>query len=84
MGSTTASKSATNFISFSSDSSLAIIETDSWNPIRILNLTDFTVVDNLTIQDQVMSVNFMDVDNQYILINCNSSDYILDRTTDAL
>jgi len=43
-------------VAFSSDSSLAVVETDAFNPITILTVPKFTVVNTASINDSLASV----------------------------
>lgn len=43
----------TNSITFSQDSQYAIIETDSYNPIVVINLNNFTEVYRITVVDTI-------------------------------
>ena len=51
---------STNTITFSQDSGYAVIETDNFNPIVILDLSNLTVVKNITVQDTINEAFFLD------------------------
>ena len=43
----------TNSITFSKDSQYAVIETDNYNPIVVINLNNFTVAYSITVIDTI-------------------------------
>lgn len=57
--------SVTGKVTFSQDSTLAILETDSFNPIIILNITGSAniVTNSITINDIIYEVDFYDSSN---------------------
>lgn len=71
-------KDTTDVISFSNDGNLALIESDNHNPIVVLNLTSFTVIESITIHGKITSVDFLDGDSRYILIVQNAKAYVYD------
>lgn len=74
----------TQFIKFSSDSSLAILETDNLNPVRVINLTDFSVSMSFSLMRKIISVDFIDVENRFLLVNCAAFAYVFDTMTTTL
>ena len=58
----------TQKIAISQDSTLAIIETSSYNPIKVLNLTDYTVAYSVPITGTIFSVHFLDSSNTMIVV----------------
>jgi hypothetical protein len=74
----------TQCIKFSSDSAFAILETGNLNPVRVINLTDFTIAFSVNISKVIISVDFLDVKNRFIFINCPSIAYVYDTVTSTL
>lgn len=71
--------SVTNTITFSFDSLLAIIETDHFNPVIVLNLTDsnFTIAYSIVINDVIIEAHFLDSSNTVLILFClNSVTYV--------
>ena len=58
----------TQKIAISQDSTLAIIETSSYNPIKVLNLTDYTVAYSVPITGTIFSAHFLDSSNTMIVV----------------
>ena len=72
----------TGKITFSGDSSLAIIETDTVNSIVILNLTDFSIAHEIIVTDAVASAHFLNSSNDLVVIFGANTTIIVDLTTD--
>lgn len=79
-----ATQYSTETISFSSDSSFAIIETDNTNPIKVLNLHDFTVRNSIPGSVDIRSTAFLDHQNRFILIETLAGNQIYDSTDTSL
>ena len=73
----------TQKIAISQDSTLAIIETSSYNPIKVLNLTDYTVAYSVPITGTIFSAHFLDSSNTMIVVFELSSTYIVNLTSGA-
>jgi hypothetical protein len=71
----------TDMISFSSDSRMAILESDNLNPVRVINLTDFSTIANITVHGTIQSSTFLDPLNRFILIVASSGNIIYDLKT---
>lgn len=72
---------STQKVTFSSDSSLAILETDSHNPIAIYNLTSLTEEWTITIPDIIHSAHFLNDSNQFIIVFGTNSTTLVDILT---
>ena len=68
-------------ITFSQDSSLAIIETDNLNPLLIYSMTSYNIVHHIPISAQIYSAHFLDSSNELIAIFTNISFIIVNLTT---
>lgn len=73
----------TGQITFSQDSTLAIIETDNFNPIKVLNLTDYVVVHSVSINDTIHSAHFLDSSNTMMIVFGQSSTVIVNLTSNS-
>ena len=71
----------TQKITFSKDSSLAIIETDNINPLLIYSMTSYNIVHQIPISAQIYSAHFLDSSNELIAIFTNISFIIVNLTT---
>ena len=69
---------STNKVTFSNDSLLAIIETDNFNPIYIINVNTFSVISSFFIDDLIIEANFLDTSNKYLTVFCQNSFRIVD------
>ena len=65
-------------ITFSSDSSLAIIETDSINPIHIMELSTFQIIKTVQIIDTISEAHFLDASNEVIVVFGSAATYVAD------
>lgn len=74
----------TQFLKFSSDGSFVILETDNHNPVRVISLTNLNVSFNFSIIRKIISVDFIDVGNRFLLVNCVQFSYIYDTVTSTL
>lgn len=68
----------TGSISFSSDSQLAIVEVDTLKPVRVVNLTDFTTIANISVNGAITSTSFLDFDNRFLIVFAASATVIYD------
>ena len=59
---------ATNKIAISRDSSLAIIETDHYNPIFVVDLNNFEVKYSVSSNQVIHEVNFLDTEKTVLVI----------------
>ena len=73
----------TKTISFSQDSSLAIVETDTFNPIQILSTADLSIVHSITPLEAVDSVHFVNSSNDFIIIFQATSTFFVDLNTSS-
>jgi hypothetical protein len=78
-----AADSRTDSISLSSDGSMAILETDEIHPIRIINLSTYTTIANITVSERVLSTSFVDPQNRFILIRTATQSILYDLQTSA-
>ena len=58
----------TDKITFSQDSTLAIIETDAVNPIAILDLNTFQVVNTILILETISSAHFLNPNSNIVVV----------------
>ena len=65
-------------ITFSSDSSLAIIKTDSINPIQIMELSTFQIVKTVQIADTISEAHFLDSSNEVVVVFGSTATYVAD------
>ena len=77
----TPNTSCTKTISFSQDSSLAIVETDLFNPIVILNTVDLSIVHSIMALEAVDSVHFVNSSNDFIIVFQATSTFFVDLNT---
>jgi hypothetical protein len=70
-------------VSFSADSALAIIETDSLNPLRVVNLTSgsFEIICSINISETVQYAHFLNASNNLVVVFRQSATVLLDLTT---
>jgi len=59
---------STGKITFSKDNHYAIVETDNYNPLVILELSNFTVWQSLLIDDVIHQSYFLGTDNQRVIV----------------
>ncbi len=71
----------TQDVKFSSDSAFAILETDNRNPVFVINLNNLNVAFSFVINNEIVSVDFIDVTNRFLLVNCVNATYIFDTET---
>jgi hypothetical protein len=71
-------------ITFSSDSELAIIETDQFNPLEIINLTSLRIVHSIAINDTILYAHFLNSSNRFVSVICSNSFIIVDLHTSTL
>lgn len=64
-------------LAFSDDSELVLIETGNINPLRVFNLTDYTVKLNIP-ETGIYSLSFLDNSNRFVLLRTISSTQIYD------
>ena len=55
-------------ISFSADSQIAIIEYDSIHPTILMNLSDFSIIANISIGFTVSSAMFLDNSSRFVML----------------
>ena len=67
-GSLTASANVPYSISFSADSQIAIIEYDSIHPTILMNLSDFSIIANISIGFTVSSAMFLDNSSRFVML----------------
>ena len=60
--------SVTKVVTFSYDSTLAIIETDQLNPISIFDLTSRSIIKRIPINDSIDEAHFLNQSNQIIIV----------------
>jgi hypothetical protein len=70
-------------VTFSSDSQFAIIETDSLNSLKIIELTSgsFSTVHSISISETVQYASFLNSSNDFILIFKQTALTLIDLTT---
>ena len=71
----------TQKITFSQDSSLAIIETDNINPLLIYSMTSYSIIHQIPISAQIYEAHFLDSSNELIAVFTNISFIIVNLTT---
>ena len=71
---------STQMITFSQDSAFAIIETDTYNPIVIMNLTNFQVEYSISINQVINKVHFINGSNTHIIVFGVNSTILVDLT----
>lgn len=71
---------STQMITFSQDSAFAIIETDTYNPIVIMNLTNFQVEYSISINQVINKVHFINESNTHIIVFGVNSTILVDLT----
>ena len=71
----------TQTISFSQDSSLAIVETDNFNPIAILNTSDLSEVHTIDVFEAVQSAHFVNSSNFFVVIFGETTTFFVDLDT---
>ena len=71
----------TNKISISRDSSLAIIETDHYNPIYVVDLTTYEIRYSVSSNQVIHEVNFLDTDKTVLVVFGSSSLVFVDLLT---
>lgn len=69
----TPASGATGKITFSSDSSLALLETDSANELLILSMSNYSVVNSVSVLDTIIEAHFLDSTNTLVIIFCPSA-----------
>ena len=75
----------TNSIAISSDSQLAIIESDNHSPVNVLNLTDYSVANSFsTGGGKVEGAGFVGGDSRFIYLEKNNKNKFYDTVTDTL
>lgn len=77
-------KDKTNSISCSSDSQLAILETDQKNPLKIVNLTSYQTAFEYSCQNTIQFTCFLDSIHRFVLISESSSKNVLYDTTTGI
>ena len=71
---------STQMITFSQDSAFAIVETDTYNPIVIVNLTNFQVEYSISISQVINKVHFINGSNTHIIVLGVNSTVLVDLT----
>lgn len=71
----------TQKIIFSSDSSLMIVETDQYNPLVVLNTSNFQEVYSVVINDSIKEAHFLNSSNNFLIVSAQSSVIIVDLAT---
>ena len=71
----------TQKIIFSLDSSLMIIETDQYNPLVVLNTSNFQEVYSVVINDSIKEAHFLNTSNNFLIVSAQSSVIIVDLAT---
>jgi hypothetical protein len=79
--STVPASNSTKKITFSQDSTLAIIETDSYNPVVVLRLADCQVIHTISINDVIDSAHFVDGSNTLMMVFGQSATVVVDLIT---
>jgi hypothetical protein len=81
---TSTAKDKTNSISCSSDSQLAILETDQKKPMKIVNLTSYLTVFEYSYQNTIQFTCFLDSIHRFVLISESSKKNVLYDTTTGI
>ena len=85
LGNQVAPSGKTNSIAISSDSQLAIIESDNHSPVNVLNLTDYSVVNSFsTGGGKVEGAGFVGGDSRFIYLEKNNQNKVYDTVTDTI
>jgi len=72
---------STGTISFSRDNKYAIIETDNFNPVVVLSLSNFTVINSIKVDDVIYSSLFFDVSKNRALVLAKNEIVIFELAT---
>ena len=70
--------STTNKITFSADSSLAIIEMDQHQPTLVLDLRTFLPVHQVSVNESIRGAYFLNNSNRYLFLLLQSSSQLID------
>ena len=68
----------TGIITFSADSNLAIVETNHYNPITIIDITTYEVVNTISINDIILEAHFQDANNSLLVVFCQNAFIVVD------
>ena len=60
---------------------MAIIETDHYNPIQIINLTTFQVINTIPVNDVILEAYFLDSTNTIVVVFCLNSFVVANLTS---
>jgi hypothetical protein len=72
---------AFSYITFSADSELAVIETDAYNPIQIINLTSLKVIKEVSISETILYASFLNSSNAELVVVCPTAIIVVDLST---
>lgn len=71
----------TNKITFDSNSSLMIIETDGFNPIQVVNCTSYAIVYSISYSSTIKGVSFIANNLKYLVIIGTTNSHLYDTRT---
>ena len=78
---TTPPANTTNKITFSNDTNLILIETDHYNPIQIMNLSTFQIIQTIPVNDVIKDAYFFDVENTMVVVFGQNSFVVANLTS---
>lgn len=78
---TNPSAGSTKTVTFSMDSSLVILETDTFNPIQILRTTDLSLVYEVPVSYIVFEAHFVNSSNEFIIVFAQTTTFVVNLTS---
>jgi hypothetical protein len=74
----TPSSGSTSKITFSADSSLALIETDQANPLVVLHMSNYSELTSFSITHTITEAHFLDASNSIVVVLCPDATIFVD------
>lgn len=68
----------TDNIHFNSDGTLIAIESDTYNPLIIFDLTNFSIKQTINIGEEILDVVFLDGTNSFLHVLGSVQNYVID------
>ena len=71
----------TKSVAFSMDSLMVILETDTFNPIVVLNTSDLSEVYSIPVSQSIFSAHFVNSSNELVIVFGQNTTFIVNLTT---
>ena len=72
---------STKSVAFSLDSSMVILETDTFNPIVVLNTTDLSEVHSIPVSQSIFSAHFINSSNELVIVFGQNTTFVVNLTS---